>query len=72
MDLELEAKVNGCEACQANRKSPLKVTLHWEWPSKPWSRLHIEHAGPFLGRTFLIVVDAYSKWLEVVPVVSTA
>ena len=28
MDLELEAKMNGCEACQANRKSPLKVTLH--------------------------------------------
>eukprot|EP00731_Ephydatia_muelleri_P012870 Em0007g180a len=43
-----------------------------EWPSKPWSRLHIDHAGPFLGKIFLIVFDAYSKWLEVVPVVSTS
>ena len=29
-------------------------------------------AGPFLGRTFLIVVDAHSKWLEVTPVSSTS
>ena len=27
--------------------------------------------GPFLGATFLIVVDAYSKWLEVIPMSST-
>ena len=68
MDSEFESMVNECEACQANRKSPSKVPLHpWEWPSKPWSRLHIDHAGPFLGTIFLIVVDAYSKWLEVVP-----
>ena len=53
MDSELESKVNECEACQANRKSPPKAPLHpWEWPSKPWSRLHIDHAGPFLLKNF--------------------
>ena len=62
-----------CEACQVNRKSPPKAPLHpWEWPSKPWSRFHIDHAGPFMGKIFLIVVDSYSKWLEVVPVASTS
>ena len=46
--------------------------LHpWEWPQKPWSRLHIDYAGPFLGKMFLVTVDAYSKWLEV-QVVNTA
>ena len=40
----------------------------WEWPSKPWLHLHADCAGPFLGRTFLILVDAHSKWLEVVSV----
>ena len=30
------------------------------------------HAGPFLGKLFLVVVDSYSKWIEVVPVPSTA
>ena len=73
IDSELESKVKVCEACQANRKSPPKAPLHpWEWPSKPWSRLHIDHAGPFMGKIFLIVVDSYSKWLEVVPVASTS
>ena len=33
---------------------------------------HIDSAGSFLGRTFFIVVDAHSKWLEVTPVVSTS
>ena len=27
--------------------------LHpWEWPEKCWSRIHIEHAGPFMGQLF--------------------
>ena len=69
IDADLETKVKQCAACQANRKSPPEAPLHpWEWPSKPWSRLHVDFAGPFMGRTFLILVDAHSKWLEVVPV----
>ena len=32
---------------------------------QPWCRLHLDFLGPFLGATFLIVVDAYSKWLKV-------
>ena len=50
-----------------NQKSPAKAPLHpWEWPERPWSRLHVDYAGPFLGKMFLVIVDAYSKWLEVV------
>ena len=51
-----------------HRKNPPEAPLHpWEWPSRPWERLHIDYAGPFLGKMFLIMVDAYSKWLEVHP-----
>ena len=40
--------------------------LHpWEWPEKRWSWIHIDHAGPFMGELFLMVIDAYSKWIEV-------
>lgn len=35
-------------------------------------RLHIEFAGPFMENHFVIIVDAYSKYLEVCPVKSTS
>ena len=42
--------------------------LHpWEWPHKPWVRLHLDYAGPFLGKMFLIVVDVHSKSIEAFP-----
>ena len=34
----------------------------------PWSCIHIDYAGPFLNKMFLVIVDAHSKWLEVLPV----
>ena len=36
----------------------------WEWTQRPWSRVHMDHAGPFCGKMFLIIVDAYSKWTD--------
>ena len=41
-------------------------------PIRPWTRLHIDHAGPFHGKLFLVVVDAHSKWIDVQIVKSTA
>lgn len=68
MDMEIEQEVQACQSCQENRKSPARAPLHpWEWPEAPWSRLHIDYAGPFLGRMFLIIVDSHSKWIEVYP-----
>ena len=65
MDSQLEEKVK-CEQCQFNRHSPAKVPLHpWKWTQRPWGRVHIDYAGPFLGKMFLLVIDAYSKWIEV-------
>ena len=40
----------------------------WAAPPEPWSRIHIDFAGPYEGRMFLIVIDAYTRWLEVIPV----
>ena len=45
---------------------PQKTLLHlWKYPKSPWSRLHIYYAGPLFGRMYLIVVDAFSKWVKV-------
>ena len=73
LDQELEKKVRMCLVCQETQKLPPKASFHpWEWPEKPWSRLHIDHAGPVLGKTLLIVVDAHSKWIDAHIVSSTS
>ena len=66
MDAAIEDIVRQCDTCQMSRPSPAAAPLHpWEWPAQPWSRLHLDFAGPFLGHMFLVLVDAYSKWMDV-------
>ncbi|UYV67323.1 K02A2.6-like, partial [Cordylochernes scorpioides] len=65
MDKAIENRVERCENCQLVRNNPKPSPVHpWTAPVKPWSRIHIDYAGPFHGRTFLIVVDSMSKWPE--------
>ena len=65
IDANIEDLVKCCENCQAVRSMPPLAPLQpWSWPSRPWSRLHLDFARPFLGKMFLIVIDAYSKWIE--------
>ena len=69
---DLELRVRNCNACQANQKAPSQVPMHpWEWPNCAWSRIHVDYAGPFHGSMFLIIVDAYSKWIDVHPTKSS-
>ena len=53
--------------------SPPKSPLHpWEWPTKRWSRIHVDFCGTFLGKIICVLVDAHSKWLEAAVVSSTS
>lgn len=71
IDAQIEQKVKHCEQCALQQRSPASVPLHpWEWPNRPWSRIHIDYAGPLLGKMFLVVIDAHSKWMDVLPVPS--
>ena len=66
LDKSLEQKVKTCDACQRSRNLPAVAPIQpWEWPERPWSRLHVDYAGPLFGHMFLVLVDAYSKWMEV-------
>eukprot|EP00731_Ephydatia_muelleri_P013975 Em0007g1285a len=40
--------------------------------ARPWSRLHVDFAGHFQGKTFIVLVDAHSKWPEVATIPSTS
>ena len=72
LDKEIENLSKSCLACQSVRHAPATAPLHpWVWPSRPWQRIHVDFAGPFLGKSFLVIVDAHSKWPEVFEMSST-
>ncbi|XP_029732529.1 uncharacterized protein K02A2.6-like [Aedes albopictus] len=68
LDRDLEEFIKDCPACLIQSHSPAKAKLiPWEPPVRVWSRLHIDFAGPVKGMSYLIIVDALSKWVEVFP-----
>ena len=72
MDKALEEVTKHCEECHTNQKEDLKTPLHpLEFTSKPWQRIHLDFAGPFQRQMWLILIDSYSRWPEVVPMRST-
>ena len=74
MDTAIEEMSKSCQSCQSMGKSPPKVDPRpLTWPDRPFQRIHVDFAGPFkfLGKMFLIIVDVYSKWLEIYSMSST-
>ncbi len=70
IDADIEERVKNCTSCQNKLANPKQVHHFWEYTSRPWSRLHIDFAE-FNKVNFLVVIDSYSKWLEVVKMSST-
>ena len=67
IDRDIEVRVKFCSSCQLAAKMPVRNELSpWPTPDCAWERIHIDFAGPMEGMMFLIVVDAFSKWPEVV------
>ena len=66
LDRDIATIVGKCDNCQKLRNKPEPAPLHpWDWPKMPWQRVHIDFAGLFMGKMFLIVVDSHSEWFEV-------
>uniref|UniRef100_A0A1Y1LV88 RNA-directed DNA polymerase n=2 Tax=Photinus pyralis TaxID=7054 RepID=A0A1Y1LV88_PHOPY len=66
IDSDIEHYVKNCQECSENRNLPPKAeTHHWQEPRYNFERVHMDYAGPFQNRHFLILVDAKSKWPEV-------
>lgn len=64
-DSDIEGMVKSCNRCCLMQLNPTPATLHpWEWPGKPWVRLHIDYAGPVEGKYVLVIVDAHSKFIN--------
>ena len=73
IDQDIEFSTKNCDGCRLVKHDPKLTPVHpWEFPEGPWRRVHIDFAGPFEGKQFLVAVDAYSKWPEVVIVEDTS
>ena len=73
LNKQIEEHATSCLQCQEQKSNPQVAPLHpWIWPTTPWKRIHIDFAGPFLNKMFLIVVDSHSKWPEVIQMTSTS
>lgn len=69
MDGDITEWVANCTPCQESRPAPSRApTREWEKPKGPLSRIQIDFPGPVQGH---IIIDAYSKWLEVTRMTTT-
>lgn len=67
LNLDIENVASTCKICLESRPETPKIVLTpWQWPSNPWSRIHTDLLGPFHGSMFLLILDAHSKWPEIV------
>ncbi|XP_043194801.1 uncharacterized protein K02A2.6-like isoform X2 [Amphibalanus amphitrite] len=65
LDGDIEKVCRSCPSCVENANMPKPENVHpWKYPVQPWDRVHIDFAT-FEGKTYLLLVDAYSKWPEV-------
>ena len=51
LDCDIECLIKSCSNCQAVKDARLAAPFHpWVWPTMPWQHIHVDFAGPFLGR----------------------
>ena len=73
LDEDIETLCKSCSSCLAVKSCPAAAPLHpWSWPSSPWQQVHVNFARPFIGSTFLLLVDSHSKWPEIYRMSSTS
>ena len=66
IDQEIEKVTRECQPCnKTHRAPPTSPLLPWSWPTAPLQRVHVDFAT-HQAKHYLIMVDAHSKWPEVI------
>ena len=65
IDRDNERIVRECQGCLLAAKAPPVQIQPSPKTDTLWTRSHIDYAGPLNGPYFLVVVDSFTKWLEV-------
>ena len=71
IDDDIANTCRNCTACAEHQNNSPKAVNHpWIMLEKPWSRIYIDHAINLMGKNWLIMVDAYSKYPCIRPTTS--
>ena len=65
MDKDIADMVDSCKGCALAAKASTITCKLWRKTVQLWQRIHVDFAGLFDNQYYLIVVDSYTKWLEV-------
>ena len=67
IDADVEKLVKSCKSCGLAAKSLIHSSpISWPKTDAPWQRVHIDYAEPIDGVYFLLVIDSFSKWPEII------
>ncbi|CAI6365252.1 unnamed protein product [Macrosiphum euphorbiae] len=66
IDSDIESITKECMKCLAYSENPPRSILHsWPYPDGPSQRVHLDFLGPVNGKMFIVIIDAFSKWIFV-------
>ena len=67
MDQDINQVTANCSFCVVNHKPKAIAPSSWPAEDRPWSRLHVDYCGPMENIQFFIVIDSFSKFIDVFP-----
>ena len=69
---DCERTTTKCEICQTKKTTAVK-NVYTSWPSTKnyGDRIHIDFLGPIQGKMILILVDAYTGWIDAYHTINT-
>ena len=59
---DVERFCKECQVCRENAVNPPQKYQSWPEPEEAWSRIHLDFAGPFLGKMWLVAIDAKTRF----------
>ncbi|XP_058827578.1 uncharacterized protein K02A2.6-like [Topomyia yanbarensis] len=67
LDADIVNFVKACQHCAAVARSPPHSSpVPWPKQTAPWQRVVVDYAGPIEGEYYLIAVESFSKWPEII------
>ena len=71
MNKKIEQLVSSCATCaRFHNQGPVTPLHPWKWPTHVYERVHTDYAE-MEGQNYLVIVDTYSKWPELLHMQST-